>query len=67
MDKFLLALDQSTATTGYAVFKGQELLTYGHISPSGKDYIERIAKLRKWLEGILDTMDGDIEVAIEDI
>ena len=67
MSKFLLALDQSTATTGYAVFKDRELLTCGHISPSGKDYLERIFKLRKWLAGILDTMDGDIEVAIEDI
>lgn len=67
MSNFLLALDQSTATTGYAVFKGQELLTYGHISPIGKDYMERISKLREWLARILDTMDGDIEVAIEDI
>lgn len=67
MSKFLLALDQSTATTGYAVFKDQELLTVGHIDPSGSDYLERIVHLRRWLNNIINTLEEDIEVAIEDI
>lgn len=67
VSKFLLALDQSTQTTGYAIFKDKELLTHGHIDPKGKDYIERISKLRKWVNNIIDTLDGDIEIAIEDI
>ena len=66
MSKFLLALDQSTAITGYAVFKGQELITYGHIHPEG-EYMLRISKLRDWLENIIDTLNGDVEVIIEDI
>ena len=49
MSKFLLALDQSTQTTGYAVFKDRELITVGHISPSGNDYMKRIVKTRNWL------------------
>lgn len=66
MSKFLLALDQSTAVTGYAVFKGQELITYGHIHPEG-EYMLRISKLRDWLENIIDTLNGDVKVIIEDI
>ena len=67
VSKFLLALDQSTQTTGYAIFKDKELLTKGHIDPTGKDYIERISKLRKWVNNIINTLDGDLEIAIEDI
>ena len=39
----------------------------GHISPKSKDYLERIVELRQWLERIIESVDGDIEVAIEDI
>lgn len=67
MSKFLLALDQSTQTTGYAVFKDRELITVGHISPSGNDYMKRIVKTRNWLERIIFTLDGEIEVVLEDI
>ena len=67
MAKFLLALDQSTQTTGYAVFKDRELIAVGHISPSGNDYMKRIVKTRNWLERIITTLDGEVEVVLEDI
>lgn len=67
MANYLLALDQSTAITGYAVFQDGKLLTVGHVNPTGANYIIRIVKLRKWLKNIITTLDGNVEVAIEDI
>ena len=70
MSKYLIALDQSTQTTGYAIFKDGSLLTHGHVDPTGEDYIERIAKLRQWVEKIIQTLSSDndtIEIGIEDI
>ena len=66
LSKFLLALDQSTATTGYAIFRDQELLTYGHLSPDG-EYLNRIVELRDWVDKITESLNNELEVAIEDI
>lgn len=62
----ILALDQSTQCSGYALFEEQELVKVGHISPDG-EYIERIVKLKQWLDKITDELGNDFEVAIEDI
>lgn len=69
MTKYLLALDQSTQVTGYAVFstESQELIAFGHISPKDNDYVKRIVELCQWLRRTLDQYDNDIIVAIEDI
>ena len=71
MTNFLLALDQSTQTTGYAIFKDGELIRSGHVSPTG-EYITRIVKLRAWVNQVINTLlafseDAIVEVAIEDI
>lgn len=67
MANYLLALDQSTSVSGYAVFQNGKLITVGHVSPTGANHIVRIVKLRKWLKNIITTLDGDLEVVIEDI
>ena len=67
MAKYLLALDQSTTETGYAIFLDGQLLQHGHIAPKGKDYMVRIAKLRDWVNRIIEILGDDLEVAIEDI
>jgi len=67
MATFLLALDQATSTTGYSVWKGRILMAHGHKTFSGSDYIDRIVKLRDWVETLIDSVDGDLEIAIEDI
>lgn len=67
MATFLLALDQATQTTGYSVWKGKDLIAHGHKTFSGKDYIDRIVKLREWVDSLIDSVDGDLEIAIEDI
>lgn len=67
MATFLLALDQATTTTGFAVFKDRELIAHGHKTFSGDNYIKRIEKLREWVESLITAVDSDIEVVIEDI
>lgn len=67
MATFLLALDQSTQTTGFAVFKDQELIAHGIKTFSNRDYIKRIERLREWVESLIIAVDRDIEVVIEDI
>lgn len=67
MSEFILALDQSTVTTGYAIFQNKQLIKFGHIAPTGQDYVARITKLRNWVNGIIDSVGSDIFIAIEDI
>lgn len=67
MAKFLLALDQASQTTGYAVYKGKDLIAHGHKTFNDNDYIARTTKLRAWVASLIDAVGGDLEVAIEDI
>ena len=71
MNDVILALDQSTAKTGYAVFVNETLDSYGCHDPSG-DYLERIIKLKHWfLQKVRDLNDlypnTKFKVAIEEI
>lgn len=67
MATFLLALDQATNTTGYAVFKGQELIAHGYKTFTGRTHIARVLKLCEWVKSLIFAVDKDIEVVIEDI
>jgi hypothetical protein len=31
------------------------------------DYVVRIVKLREWLKNLINSVDGDLEVVLEDI
>ena len=64
--KFIIALDQSTQLTGYAIFQDKDLIAHGVFSPSG-DYEHRIVKLRQWLLDKLEPLKPNIEVYFEDI
>ena len=64
--KFIIALDQSTQLTGYAIFQDKDLIAHGVFSPSG-DYEHRIVKLRQWLLDKLDPLKPNVEVYFEDI
>lgn len=66
MAKFLIALDQSSKITGYAIYKEGSLIAHGHKTFNDNDYIVRTSKLRAWVASLLDAVD-DVEVAIEDI
>ncbi len=64
--KRILILDDSTTTTGWAVFDDQDLVGYGKIQMTQKHPVERIAALKQWMLSMLVKWQPD-RVAIEDI
>ena len=38
-EQVILALDVSTTSTGYALYVGNKLTKYGHVKPTGKDWL----------------------------
>lgn len=62
----LLALDQASRTTGYAVFEDDKLIKSGTFTLRSDDVGERLVDYRKHIEKLI--IDNDIEeVAFEDI
>lgn len=62
----LLALDQSSRVSGYAIFLDDKLETYGKIDLKQDDVGERLAAFRKQISKLVADYDID-EVAFEDI
>lgn len=62
----LLALDQSSRTSGFAVFQNNELIDSGTFSLKSDDIGQRLVAYRKQLEILIEKYDID-EVAFEDI
>lgn len=63
----ILALDQSTRITGYAIFNASgNLLSYGKLNLTDNDLSERLNKFRKWLKDIIEQQEIDY-VIFEDI
>lgn len=55
----VLALDQATHTTGYAVFDGKTLIKYGTFNVSGNDEIARDHKIKEWLISMIENWQPD--------
>lgn len=62
----LLALDQASLTSGFAVFKDDELFDYGKFTFSDNDIAERLVKIRNKVIELIDKYDIN-KVAFEDI
>jgi len=62
----LLALDDSTTKTGWAVFDNEELVGYGKIEMTQSNPTERIAAIKQWMLSMLAKWRPN-KVAIEDI
>lgn len=62
----VLALDQATHTTGYSVFDGKELVTYGTYTTKAQDEMERLHEVNMWLISQLENWQPDC-VGIEGI
>lgn len=62
----LLALDQSSKTTGWAVFYDNELIEYGNFTFEDKDLGERLYKIRNKVSYLIADYDIN-EIAFEDI
>ena len=65
-NRLILALDQSTNVTGFAVFNNSQLKNHGTISFGGMDYLDRIIKLCDWVRRFIQ--DNNINyVAFEEM
>ena len=62
----LLALDQASRTTGYAVFEDDQLIKSGTFTLRSDDIGERLVDYRKHIEKLIIDNDVD-EIAFEDI
>ena len=62
----LLALDQASHTTGYAVFKDGKVIKVSHFTCTGTDLGGRLLQLRQNIENLIDEYEIN-EVIFEDI
>ena len=62
----VLALDQASRVSGWAVFDNGELFNYGKFSATQADVGDRLHYIRKEIFGLIDKFDID-EVVFEDI
>ena len=62
----LLALDQASRTSGYAVFDDDVLVQSGTFTLTSDDLGERLVKYRKQIETLIEVYAID-EIAFEDI
>ena len=66
MSKILIALDESTTCTGYAVFDDGELIEHGIFSFKNKDVLERVSLIMEEIEELIKTYKPD-NMVIEDV
>ena len=62
----LLALDQASHTTGYAIFENGRPVVISHFNAKGKDIAERLVSIRQTILKLIAENDIDT-VAFEDI
>ena len=62
----LLALDQSSRITGYAIFENAKLIHYGKFTIDNDDFGERLLKIRKKVSELINQYEID-ELVFEDI
>lgn len=62
----LLALDQASHTTGYAVFENNKPIVISHFEADGEDLGERLVDIRNKIKYLIDKYDIEM-VAFEDI
>ena len=66
MSKILIALDESTTCTGYAVFNDSELIKHGLFALKSKDVLERVSYIMEEIEELIKTYKPD-NMVIEDV
>ena len=62
----ILALDQATHISGYAVFNNKNLIDYGTFETTGENDIERSVQVKQWLISLIDQYEIDF-VGLEGI
>lgn len=66
MSKILIALDESTTCTGYAVFDDGKLIKHGLFALKSKDVLERVSYIMEEIEKLIKTYKPD-NMVIEDV
>ncbi len=66
MTTILLALDQSSRVSGYAIFQEQELVTSGTFAYTDSDMGKRLFKIREHVKQLIQVYEVN-ELAFEDI
>lgn len=64
--KRILALDQASKVTGFAIFDNGELVKYGKFEAHFEDDIERFSTMKEWLVSMINNWHPD-HIAIEGI
>lgn len=62
----VLALDQATHFTGYAVYNNRNLIDYGTFMAQGSNEIERCAQVKQWMISLIEQYEIDF-VGLEQI
>ena len=62
----ILALDQASRTSGWAVYKDGKLIKYGKFTYEDTDFGERLCKIRNKVQELIDTYLPN-EIVFEDI
>lgn len=65
-DYRILALDQATHTSGYAIYNNHDLIDYGIFTADGLNDIERSLQIKQWLVSLIDQFQIDF-VGLEGI
>ena len=55
----ILALDQATRITGYAVYNNKNLIDYGTFEATGDTDTERILQIKQWMISLIDQYQID--------
>lgn len=66
MSKILIALDESTTCTGYAIFDDSELIEHGVFSFKSKDVLERVSFIMEEIEKLISKYKPN-NMIIEDV
>lgn len=66
MGRRILALDQSSRTTGYSIYTDGALETFGHFTYTDDDIGERLMKIRQKVDSLINKYDIT-ELVLEDI
>ena len=65
-DYRILALDQATHISGYAIFNNKDLIDYGTFEATGNNDIERSIQIKQWMISLIDQFEIDF-VGLEGI
>lgn len=65
-NKILIALDESTTSTGYAVFRNNTLIAHGFFSSKSKDVLERVSYIMEEIEKLIKRYKPN-DMIIEDV